>query len=226
MPIEPLEKTFAEDPNRCQGVGPSGQCEFRAEPGRKYCRLHGGSANTGSLLKSAKQTFYELDETEYLKKFSARANMMGYSHDSRSLRSEIGILRATLERLLKNIEDDEGLQFRSGELIALSGKIESLEKTSLMLEKELGQLMSLEEAKQLAGELLEVLFRELDALKEKEDLRIERGKALIERLILEDEIKSDLLTFIEPLGIERALEKIADAFGDIVSGKNTPEHTK
>jgi hypothetical protein len=222
MPIEPLEKTFPQDPYRCQGVGPSGQCEFRAEEGKRYCRLHGGGS---AIISSGKQgTYYDLDETEYLRKFSDRVNMLGFSHQSRSLRSEVGILRATLERLLKTVEDDEGLQFRSGELIALTAKIESLEKTSLVLEKELGQLMSLEEAKQIAGELLEVLFKELDALKDREADRIEQGKQLIERILIPDEIRADLLGFMEPLGIQRSLENIADAFGDIVSGKNSPGH--
>lgn len=220
MPIEELKKTFPEDPQRCQGVGPSGQCEFRAEPGKRYCRLHATSAPANLV----RRTNYDLDESEYLKKFSDRVDTLGFSADSRSLRSEIGILRATLERLLKSVEDDEGLHFRSGELIALSAKIESLEKTSLTLEKELGQLMSLDEAKQLAAELLEVLFKELDSLREADEMREAQGNDLVERLIIAEDLKDELRDLLKPIGVQSTLENIADAFGDIVSGKDTPRH--
>lgn len=218
MPIEPLTKTFLDDPNRCQGTTPGGQCEFRAEPGGKYCRLH---APLPAKLGRHNTSLYDLDETEYLKSFSDRINMLGYTPQTRSLRSEVGILRATLERLLNAIEDDAGLHFHSGEIIALSARIESLEKTSLALEKELGQLMSLDEAKQLAGELLEVLFKELDNLKEKETLRSADAKDLIDRLIIPEELKQDLIALTGPLGLKESLENIADAFGDIVSGKDS-----
>lgn len=223
MPIEPLNKTFLDDPNRCQGTTPSGQCEFKAERGSKYCRLH--SPLPLAMYKGA-NTFYDLAETDYLKSFSDRVNTLGYTPQTRSLRSEIGILRAMLERLLNAVEDDAGLHFHSGEIIALSARIESLEKTSLTLEKELGQLMSLDEAKQLAGELLEVLFKELDNLKEREQLRTADAKDLIERILIPEELKLDLLNLLGPLGIQESLENIADAFGDIVSGKNSRESEK
>ena len=217
MSIEPLSKTFDDDPHRCHGTGPAGQCEFRATPGTHYCRIH---THAKSAIATVNKNLYELDETAYIKGFAERVNTLGHAPQTRSLRSEIGILRATLERVLRTVEDDEGLSFRSGELLALTARIESLEKTSLTLEKELGQLMSLDEAKQLAGELLEVLFKELDGLKEKEQAREAMGKDLIERIILSDEVKEDLTELLEPLGIQSSLERIADAFGDIVNGQH------
>lgn len=223
--IKPLTATFPEDPYRCEGIGPAGQCTFRAEVGSKFCRIHGGRHNT-SLAAQARSTFYQLDETEYIKQFAQRVDALGYSHDSRSLRSELGILRATLERILTTIADDESLTFRSGELIALSARIESLQKTSMALEKELGELMSIEEAKELAADLLKILFDEIEELQNKENFRASKARELIDRLVLPDELKNELRGYFEPLGLQTALENIADSFGDTVNGAGSKRHKK
>lgn len=220
--LKPLINTFADDPLRCQGISPAGQCTFKAEEGTHFCRIHGGV--TKHSAKQLRQTLYDLDETAYIRQFADRAGVLGNSHEARSLRSEIGILRATLERLLKSVQDDEGLQFKSGELIALSARIESLEKTSFSIAKEMGELMSLEEAKQLAAELLKILFDGIEDLQKKENFKISKAKELLERIILPKEIKAELEGYFEPLGLQIALEEIADSFGDTINGAGSRKH--
>jgi protein tyrosine phosphatase (PTP) superfamily phosphohydrolase (DUF442 family) len=206
--IEPTKPVLAEPGQEtCKGRG----CPYLPVPGDTRCALHGGKV----LLiaeREKKKSLYDLDKTEYLKQLQVSMNDIEANPRSQSLVDEIGILRVTLQRILSQVDADATLFLRSGEIQTLIKTIESLSKTHLAIAKEVGDLMSKEDAKKLADALMQTLVSALRAFERTEQ---ERNDAI--RSVLRDtEYLSDVEEFLVPVEKQSILEEVADGFQKVI----------
>ena len=121
---------------------------MRALPGDKYCATHGGR----DKLTPALSQRYDLTDA----KMAARITMLNTPEDIYTLRDEIAMVRAMLERHLNRIQTDDELIRATPILNQLMLTLERLVKTSSDIEQRLGELMSREEAMTLARELVKL----------------------------------------------------------------------
>jgi len=169
----------------CKATHPS-PCNAPALPGSEYCALHN-------------KKLYNLDESDYLKSFTDKVNSAVANPRSRSLHDEIGILRVSLERVLSQCTSDTDLVLRSSEIQALTSRIESLVKTSFTIDKEIGELLSRDEAKALGAKILQVLIDKLKSYNEK----ITKATALIPL-----DVRPEVIAILRP---DNLIEEISDA---------------
>ena len=185
--------------NRCA------RCENPATEGSYFCTKHGGP------VVQSKSRMYDLNKTEYLKSLAIRAKEIENNPEFTSVKTELGILRIILERLLTRCADDDQLLLRQGEVINLVDKIEKLTKTVREAEKELGLLLTREQARELAGKLLSVITDATNTLKNK----IEDSKNTLRPLVSNPSMLDSLLG--QELFMS-FMEEIADNFGDAING--------
>lgn len=113
------------DPQRCQAVTSTGQCNLKATPGKNYCIAHGGAGN------------YKLRKWDPLVREKAQ------SPGLKNLTEEIAILRVLLEQKLNDCRNPNELIIASASIGDLIIKIEKLvascHKMDLSLSKYLDQ---------------------------------------------------------------------------------------
>lgn len=188
------------------------KCEKEPEPGSFYCMAHGGAIQK---TKEKKARLYDLNKTEYLRKLSDRAIEMEASPEFVSVKSELGILRVVLERVLEQCDSHEKLVLRQGEITNLIDKIARLALQLKDTEKELGLLLSREQTKEIAGELLKVLLVATEQLKQK----IESTKLTL-RADMSDDLFAKLDSMLSPDLFFNFMEKVADDFGRILHSQD------
>lgn len=164
-----MELAINDDPEQCAGVTSTkhGQvpCKYRREPGSTFCRYHGARTDQSMLVKTS-NALYDLDKTQFIIDFNKRVQALGHnSLKSLSIRNELGVIKATLERVLNECTDADTLIFRAGEIQALAKTVESMSKTCIAIDKELKNLYSLEEAKELSAKLLQIMYDSLTKFK-------------------------------------------------------------
>jgi len=124
-----------DDPNRCQGIVPSGQCTNLKVGQSNYCLSHGGAS---SIKKEEAKSIYNFR----VDKYRLRINEIAKSSNIKSLREEIGVLRMLLEERMNSIGDDLGqLILQSGDLSEMVVKIDKLVNSCHNLESKLGVMI-------------------------------------------------------------------------------------
>lgn len=166
---------YEADPQRCQALGGAGQCQNKAEPGLKYCCMHGGS----NQVEQKKIRNYELT------KLQARLERHADSPQLKSLREEIGLLRMLLETQLNKCETDIDLLTHSQSIGDLVCKVEKLVVSCHKIETGLGQVLDKTTLMTFASKIIDMLGTQL---KDQPDVL--------------DRLASDILTLVKTIHLE------------------------
>lgn len=169
------EKCSIDDPRRCMGVTPHGQCEYLAVEGSKKCHYHTSGRNTRDLAKERVARY--LIDNELLKESYQRQNN---DKEYLDLRDEIALTQALLERRLNGIKTDTDVMMSIGPATQLLKLLESMKISLMKLQQQLGMVLGKDELRQLASDFAQILDEELEGLDDKHD-RMER---LLERLVV------------------------------------------
>ena len=120
-----------DDPRRCHGALPGGQCLNISVEGTHHCLE---CANTDSVAAGRQQ--YLLTKP----RFQVRMAELGRAEEIKSLRDEVAIARMLVEERLNKINNDQDLFSSCGAINTLLLTIEKLVSRSHILEQNLGQL--------------------------------------------------------------------------------------
>lgn len=137
---------------RCQAVVDQGQCPYRTMPDSQYCKLHyrpgiaGGSKDEKMSIAGYR-----------LAQWNARVLEMENSSGVKSLRSEIGILRMTLESTLVKCQSDDELLLYAPRLSDLATKIERLVVSCQKVEQQSGMVLDKAATLSLAGRIITII---------------------------------------------------------------------
>lgn len=173
------EKCSPDDPRRCMGVTPHGQCGYLAVEGSKKCSFHANGRNTRDL--NTKRLNRYLIDNENLKQAYQRHNDdSGYL----DMRDDISLLHAMIERRLSCIKNDSDVMMAIGPFNQLMQRVESMKISLMKLQQQLGMVLGKDELRQVASVFAQILDEELDGLDDKHD-RMDRlmkrlGEALEE----------------------------------------------
>lgn len=169
------EKCSPDDPRRCQGVTPHGQCQYLAVPGNDRCEYH--SQGTGERKLRQKRVERYLIDNEQLRKSYLRQNDDAHYLD---LKDEIALTHAMIERRLNAIQTDADVMMAIGPFTQMVQRLESMKISLMKLQQQLGLVLGKDELRQLAIVFANVLDEELDGLEDKET----RMEAILERLFV------------------------------------------
>lgn len=162
-----MEKCRPDDPNRCQGVTPHGQCEYPAFEGERFCKWHARISE--HKIRQAKQERYMLDSQELRASYQRQLGDADYL----SLKEEILLTQAILERRLNAIKSDADIMMAIGPVTQLIQRLESMKISLLKIQQALGMVLSKDHLRVLAREISQALDEELEGVPDKED-RIEK----------------------------------------------------
>lgn len=201
------ERAEGDDP-RCEAVNVQGAtCPYKPVPGSMYCSHHGGRAHELAKVERQK-SLYSFHQTQYLQQIEAIES----NPRSRSLRDEIGLTRIILQRIIDTCESDNDYILRSGEIQSVIKTLESLMKTAFVLDKETKELMTRDEAKQLAAKLLSTLATCVKNYQQRED---QRSKVIIAAIGSND--LATAMEFLTATDTQTLLEEVADEFTNVIS---------
>jgi len=123
-----------DDPQRCQGITPQGQCINRALPGLDVCAAHGGALKSKTLKEQSLRNYR-------LMKFKERASELSNSDGITSLKDEVALLRMLIEERINQCNDSHELLLVSGPLSDLIIKVEKVVSSCHRLDSKLGNLL-------------------------------------------------------------------------------------
>jgi hypothetical protein len=150
MPTEnKFERVPEDSPERCQGVGKTGQCPFKRIDGSEFCPRCAG-ASQGHIEKK-KMSNYRLN------RWQRRMEDFAESDTVKSLRDEIGITRMLLEEILNQCKDETDLLMHSNRISDLVIKIEKLVTSCHRLEKSSSMLLDKNRITHLANIVVDVI---------------------------------------------------------------------
>lgn len=150
MPIDKkLVRCEADDPNRCQSTGKTGQCPYLAMEGFPYCARHGGRMPSTREKQEVKQYRLQI--------WQQRLDEFTESDKVKSLRDEIGILRIIMENILNQCMDSGDLLRYSSKISELAAKIEKLVVSCNRLERSMGMMLDKTAALNLASQIVEII---------------------------------------------------------------------
>jgi len=165
---------YDADPRRCQSTNKYGQCRNVAVPGSKFCTYHGGKTNT---LK-----YYKLTETG-LQATTERNNAIS---EIKSLRDEIQIARALVERRLNVIQSNADLLSACSQVNTMLLTIEKLVSSAHKLEVSLGHLLSRTAIVNLTEKIIDILVEELSEIDGFEEIIDRISDKMLETLAQEN----------------------------------------
>ena len=148
-------KCQADDPERCQAISASGQCQRRIVPGSQHCPSH-DTGRTEKKIQAAVRRQYDLG------KWQARVNDFADDDQLLSLRAEIGIARMGLESVMNRCKDSSDLLMMSGKISDMISKIEKLVTSCHRMETHLGMMLDKSKIIVLAAQIVEIISREID----------------------------------------------------------------
>ncbi len=153
-----------DDPRRCQGVVPTGQCNNLKVEGSNYCLAHGGAS---TIKKQEAESLYRFR----VDKYRNRINEIAKSSNIKSLREEIGVLRMLLEERMNSIGDDLGqLMLNSGELSEMVVKIDKLVNSCHNLESKLGVMIDKTTLLNLTEQIVKIIGDEIKSLEQSDEI--------------------------------------------------------
>ena len=147
------------DPDRCQGVTGSGQCQYKSMDRSTFCPRHGGN-RAGDEADRVELRNLRLSRARWM----TRAKELADSEGITSLRDEIAICRLMLEEKLESCQGPADLMLASPMIQELLMKIEKLVTSAHRLESSLGQLLDKAAVVQLTGELISIISEGLDGI--------------------------------------------------------------
>jgi len=147
---EMVKVSEPDDPTRCQGVGPIGQCLYKAVPGGTHCMRCGGNKQLDKIEKE-NTDMYRVDM------FRARIARMKNNGEVKSLSNEVAILRMLMEEKLRVCTSETDLIMASASIGDLVLKIDRVVVSCHKLEKNLGQHLDKSALLQFAGEVVELI---------------------------------------------------------------------
>jgi hypothetical protein len=145
------------DPRRCRGAAPDGQCWNRAEPGRDYCRAHGGvsTQNTddlkGFLLAKAEDR-------------ARLAQIDDAMEPVKELRDSINLAHMLIEKRYNAIKDENDLITACGPLNSMLLTMERLVTSAHRIEQNLGALLARNAIIRLAKSMVAIVVDELEGI--------------------------------------------------------------
>lgn len=148
------ERVAPDDPERCTRPIPSGQCNYRALPGQKVCRRHGGQLDVAERYES---NLYRLNKARH----RDRLNELSSHEKIKSLREEIGLCRILIEERFNSIKTDTDLMAASSALNSMFLTLERLVKTTHQMEQSLGELLARSTVMALGQHIVQILMEEL-----------------------------------------------------------------
>ena len=163
------EKCAPDDPRRCEGKAPDGQCQFLAESGEIYCEKHLGVAGR-QRKRRQKVERYLIDQQE----LSASYKRQQDDRDYLDMKDEILLLQALLEQKINSIGTKAELITAIPGINALVQRLESMKSTLLKMQRELGKV--------LGKEALRDFIKELGTILDEELVGIENKGVIIERI--------------------------------------------
>lgn len=156
------EKCAPDDPRRCEGKAPDGQCQYLAEKGEKYCEKHLGIAGNARIRRK-KVERYLIDQQE----LAASYNRQKDDRDYLDMKEEILLLQALLEQKINSIETKGELITAIPGINALVQRLESMKSTLLKMQRELGKVLGKEALRDFVKELGTILDEELTGVDNK-----------------------------------------------------------
>lgn len=143
-----------DDPERCQGTRPFGQCSNKRMEGSNYCPACGGN-------KAVDAASMESVRNYRLTKWQGKLNKMADSSVIKSLREEIGILRIMLEERLNMCETQTDLMMHSSSISDMVLKIEKVVTSCHKIDNSMGQLLDKQVLLQYAQDVITILTTEI-----------------------------------------------------------------
>jgi hypothetical protein len=148
--------------DRCQRLGPSGQCTNPVIPGTDFCEQH-----TSKLAKRRLETRkYAIENT----RLRASVGDFAGSEAIYSMREEIAILRSFIEQLIRSLDLNDSEHSRAQcaatapMVIKLVETLERVVKTSGVMEVKFGHMLSKQAVIDLANMVVGVMAEEISHL--------------------------------------------------------------
>lgn len=151
-----IVRVAADDPDRCQQVMGTGQCNNRKAEGSTlpYCPAHIGAH--GKNLEKASIRLYHIN------KWKQRLDQLTDHDQVKTLTEEIGVLRLLLENTLNLCKEEMDLLMHSAKISDLAIKIEKLVVSCHKLEKSSGALLDKSAIIRVAADIIEVISAVID----------------------------------------------------------------
>lgn len=158
---KPLRVPYPDHPDRCASVAAGGdQCPFYrwGSQDSKACKMHGGQHAAKKAAKKAMSMYNLALYQDEIERFG--------NHDSIfSLRDEIGILRMTLQGVVKGFKGDADLLMNTGRISQLVGQIHKVVVDAKKLESQLGELMDKAAIHRLCDSIIAIVTEHVSAEK-------------------------------------------------------------
>jgi len=148
--------TDLADPRRCKGRSLDGQCQYVAEEGAYYCRVHGGESRAPA--RRLKQ--YLLTTAQDCARLAHISENDGF----KTLREEITVALKVLERRLSLATTDAEFISAFPQIERFLQRIADLKKDNLSLETKSGAMLSRDQAFGLFQEIIGIVIEELDGI--------------------------------------------------------------
>ena len=159
-----IKITSPDDPSRCHGTTKDGQCTYVSVQGAEFCEFHKGMKRGGDKAKASKGERYLIDQQELRRSYLRQQDDADYL----SLKDEILLVQAVLERRLNSIRTDVDVQMSIGPITQLVQRLESMKLNLMKIQQQLGLVLGKDELRLLARNMAEILDAELDGIEDKE----------------------------------------------------------
>lgn len=148
------QRCAPDDPRRCRANTAVGQCGFKSIPGSQNCPLH----SVLTIQREEKATLYNIKRTEVLHRLAHFSD----HPDASKLTTELGVLRLTLEELLNRCTDNYEFVAQSSSISQLISQIQSVLVVNTKIQKDLGELLNLQQVLTLAQGLYNIITAYVD----------------------------------------------------------------
>ena len=172
------DKCNPADPRRCKGITKDGQCQYPAVEGSEYCSYHAGEHRGGKEHKQRQVERYMIDQQELRRSYLRQNDDKDYL----SLKDEILLVQAVLERRLNSIRTDADMQMAVGHVSQLVQRLESMKLNLMKIQQQLGLVLGKDQLRALARELANILDEELEGLEKKDDLMESISRRIFEAI--------------------------------------------
>lgn len=132
--LDPYTRVPQGHERQCQAVGKIGQCRLVSVTGSDKCIAHGGFHQAKSVKEQAMRHYLAAQ-------WRATVGDMADSDDLKSLKTEIGILRMILIKIMNSCKTDQDLMMRSGTISDLVVKVQKVVESCHRLDQAWGQLL-------------------------------------------------------------------------------------
>lgn len=151
MPVEAeWERCLPNDPRRCQASGIRGQCPYKAKPDTNYCPRHNATADQLAARRAANR--YRLGQ------YQERFTDFTVDSEIKNLRSEIGILRMTLEEVINSCQGDSmKLICNAGKISDMVSKVQKLVVSCQRLEVSMGLMLDRDKVILIGQKIVELV---------------------------------------------------------------------